>query len=302
MTILLTLFVFMVSFSQMELAKFKALASSREQTFSGPQETTVAALPPPARLPAERNTFQEFMGLLQQASMAQRQTTAPPDNPPAPLAAPSTVSTLPLPAAAAVVPREPDSSPQAAKLSSAPLPAMSEQTTATPPVDVPSAPVARQEAPSAVQALATTLQSLVTALPAQGLVGIETQDHYLFLRLLGHTTFASGKAELRPEVLPTLRAIGAIVRQTPHEIFVAGHTDDVPIRGSIFKSNLELSAARAATVVDYLVRQAQVAPERIATMGFGEYRPLVPNTSETTRQQNRRVEIILSAKPAAPGR
>jgi flagellar motor protein MotB len=180
--------------------------------------------------------------------------------------------------------QEPAPSPQMVSVSSftAPQPAVS----------------ASQGIAAALQTTAAELQTLLTNFAPQGMMELEAQDHYLVMRLLGQTTFASGKAELRPEVLSTLQAIGQVVRQTPYEIFVAGHTDDVPIRGSVFKSNLELSAARAATVVDFFVRHDLVSPARIATMGFGEYRPLVPNTSEANREQNRRVEIILTARPA----
>jgi chemotaxis protein MotB len=91
--------------------------------------------------------------------------------------------------------------------------------------------------------------------------------------------------------------IGNVLQSTPYEVFVAGHTDDQPIRGGVFKSNLALSAARAAAVVDFFLQHGFVSPDRIATMGYGEYRPVVPNTSEADRERNRRVEIILSAKP-----
>jgi hypothetical protein len=53
-------------------------------------------------------------------------------------------------------------------------------------------------------------------------------------------------------------------------------------------------------VVDFFVTQGLVPAERIATMGFGEYRPLVPNDTPEDRQKNRRVEIILTASPTLP--
>lgn len=144
---------------------------------------------------------------------------------------------------------------------------------------------------------AAQLRKLLAPLEAEGLVELETQEHSLVMRLPGHTTFDSGKAEIKPDMVPILRAVGDIVGRTAHDIFVAGHTDNVPMRGGIYKSNLELSAARAASVVDFFVSQGLVPPDRVATMGFGEYRPLVPNASEAQRRRNRRVEIVLTALP-----
>jgi chemotaxis protein MotB len=129
----------------------------------------------------------------------------------------------------------------------------------------------------------------------QGLIELEMQGNYLVMRLLGHTTFDSGKAEIRAAMLPTLQAIGSIVGGTAHDIFVAGHTDNIPTRGGPYRSNLELSVARAAAVVDFFVTQGLVPADKIATMGFGEYRPLAPNDTPENRQKNRRVEIILTA-------
>jgi chemotaxis protein MotB len=139
------------------------------------------------------------------------------------------------------------------------------------------------------------LRQLLAPLEAQGLIELDANDDYLILRLLGHVTFDSGKAELKPDIMPTLRTIGELIGETKRNVFVAGHTDNVPIRGGTYRSNLELSVARAASVVDFFLDERLLPPNKIATMGFGEYRPLVPNDSEVNRRKNRRVEIILAA-------
>jgi chemotaxis protein MotB len=147
---------------------------------------------------------------------------------------------------------------------------------------------------------AAQLRKLLAPLEAEGLVELETKAGSLVMRLPGHLTFDSGKAEIKPDMVPILRTVGGIVGRTEHDLFVAGHTDNVPIRAGLYKSNLELSAARAASVVDFFVSQGFVLPDRVATMGFGEYRPLVPNDSEAHRRRNRRVEIVLTSLPAFP--
>jgi chemotaxis protein MotB len=81
---------------------------------------------------------------------------------------------------------------------------------------------------------------------------------------------------------------------------VEGHTDNRPIRTLQFPSNWELSAARAASVVNYLARLG-IAPGRMAAVGYGEYRPKADNRSEQGRAKNRRVTLVISAgsDPAA---
>ena len=82
--------------------------------------------------------------------------------------------------------------------------------------------------------------------------------------------------------------------KTKGEIIIAGHTDNVPLIGGQFKSNLGLSMARAGSVAEYLLKSTSIDPKRLSTMGFGEYRPLASNDTEAGRQKNRRVEIIVS--------
>nr|MBL0712146.1 OmpA family protein [Desulfobacterales bacterium] len=84
---------------------------------------------------------------------------------------------------------------------------------------------------------------------------------------------------------------------TEGDIIVAGHTDNVPVRGGPFESNLKLSIARAAEVAEFMIDQVGIPPRRISTMGFGKYRPTHTNDSPNGREKNRRVEIILTAIP-----
>jgi len=78
---------------------------------------------------------------------------------------------------------------------------------------------------------------------------------------------------------------------------IAGHTDNVPVKGGPYKTNLKLSIARAATVAQFLLDQHTIDPRRVSTMGFGEYRPIADNTSADGRRKNRRVEIIVGTLP-----
>ena len=125
-------------------------------------------------------------------------------------------------------------------------------------------------------------------------VEIEVKDNQLTIRLMGEATFDTGKADLRKEFEPLLLKIGEGLSKTKREIIIAGHTDNVPLSGGPFKSNLGLSMARAGSVAEYLLKSTSIDPKKLSTMGFGEYRPLASNDTDEGRQKNRRVEIVVS--------
>lgn len=132
-----------------------------------------------------------------------------------------------------------------------------------------------------------------------GLIEFDADEHKIRIRLMGESTFRSGKADIRESMRPLLGKIAGVFRENKENIIIAGHTDNVPLRkGGQFKTNLQLSMARAASVADFFLNQGQISPDRISTMGFGEYRPIAPNDTTEGRQKNRRVEIILGAMPS----
>jgi chemotaxis protein MotB len=133
-------------------------------------------------------------------------------------------------------------------------------------------------------------------------IEIEDKNGQLVIRMMGESTFDSGKAQIKPELKPLILRIGQILTsQTAGDIIFAGHTDNVPVRGGPFQSNLKLSIARAATVAQFMLDQTAIDPKRIATMGFGEFRPIADNSSELGRRKNRRVEIIVGTIPRRQG-
>jgi flagellar motor protein MotB len=107
--------------------------------------------------------------------------------------------------------------------------------------------------------------------------------------------FESGSAELKPDVFPTLDKIIDILKKYPDsDVRIEGHTDNVPLKaGSKFSSNLELSKARAKNVFYYFAKEGKIPVERMKVEGYGETKPIAPNTTEEGRAQNRRVEIII---------
>lgn len=127
----------------------------------------------------------------------------------------------------------------------------------------------------------------------RGLVDVDRRGTQITIRIRERGSFPSGKAELIQPFDSVLKKIGLALEMTDGRIVVSGHTDNVPISTSRFRSNWELSAARAVTMVHELEEKSRVDPERITIQGYGETRPLVPNDTAAQRAQNRRVEVTI---------
>jgi chemotaxis protein MotB len=109
--------------------------------------------------------------------------------------------------------------------------------------------------------------------------------------------FERGSAQLKPSALPILDSISLFLKNSRYEAFIDGHTDNTPpgSKGP-FSSNDELSFARAKAVLDYLINQHGISPEKLAIGAYGDRLPLGDNSTPAGRALNRRVEITL--KPA----
>jgi chemotaxis protein MotB len=130
----------------------------------------------------------------------------------------------------------------------------------------------------------------------KNLIEVEIKDDKVVISMMGETTFDSGKADVRPQMLPLLKKIAAALKTTKGPIIISGHTDNVPINSGPFGSNLALSAARATKVAQTLLSYGHIDPRRLSVAGFGEYQPIESNDSLQGREKNRRVEIILKEK------
>ncbi len=120
------------------------------------------------------------------------------------------------------------------------------------------------------------------------------EDQSVKVSVQGPMFFAQGKADLRPEVTQFLDRLSQIIRQTPYDIHIVGHTDDRAIKTSVFPSNWELSLVRASRVARYLIDTGGIDPARFMVIGRGEFAPVSANTDEEARALNRRVEIIFT--------
>jgi chemotaxis protein MotB len=125
----------------------------------------------------------------------------------------------------------------------------------------------------------------------------------LVIRLLtDKVLFDSGQAVLKPQSGPLLTQVAHLMRLAPgHDVMVEGHTDSVPIRGSLYPTNWELSTARASRVVRALVVHG-ARTIRMGASGYASLHPISSNTTPAGRSRNRRVEIVLlRSKDGAAG-
>ncbi len=151
-----------------------------------------------------------------------------------------------------------------------------------------------------INKLKGTYDQLVGNLKEQindGQVQITQLAGRLSVNMVDKILFNSGEANVKPEGEKVLLKVGTALKTIQDKaIRVEGHTDNVPIAGSLrerFPSNWELSTARATAVVRYLQEKAGIPPERLIAAGYGEHRPIAPNLTPEGRAQNRRIEIVL---------
>jgi chemotaxis protein MotB len=139
----------------------------------------------------------------------------------------------------------------------------------------------------AYQALRQRFQKLVD----EKKLSVQVRNGLMILQLPAGVLFASGKATLSQEGQVTVTELGTVLKDMPDRRFlVAGHTDNVPIKGK-FRDNWDLSAARAVNVARWLVQQGLPA-RQIGAAEYSEYDPVADNATPQGRQDNRRIEIV----------
>lgn len=159
----------------------------------------------------------------------------------------------------------------------------------------PQQPAAQQQpAPAEV---AAELRKVMAEELKNELVDVIERDNMVVIRFRDRAAFSAGDRELSPAILPTLNNIVGVLGRTPGRIRIEGHTDNVPISTELFRSNWDLSAARAASVVHYLVASGLITVDRISAEGFADSRPLEDNQTTEGRARNRRVEISIEVPP-----
>ncbi|UCC78525.1 MAG: OmpA family protein [Candidatus Zixiibacteriota bacterium] len=147
---------------------------------------------------------------------------------------------------------------------------------------------------------ANTLQGELDDLSDKLQIEMEKSEKYTMLRVPEKLLFNFSQARLSESGRNVLNDIAQILsKYTEYDIRVEGHTDNVKIKPEFydkFRSNWELSTARATEVVRYLINKKGIGPERLVAVGYGEHRPIATNDTAEGRQQNRRVEFYIAAR------
>jgi len=127
----------------------------------------------------------------------------------------------------------------------------------------------------------------------KGLVDVRVTEDFIEVELKSDILFASGVGDVSPAAEPVIAELSKVLRDVPNAIRVEGHTDDRPIHSTVFRSNWELSAARAASVV-HLLGLGGVSAARLSVVAHAEQKPVRENESDAGRSANRRVVLIVA--------
>lgn len=246
MSLLLTFFVLLLSFSSMETEQYKKLAGAMRESFG-------------------LQSFDRFAGIVELEGGVVG-------------VAPKHVTPIPLP--------ETD---LGAKVGPAPETVEPE----TPQLKTP-----KPEAEPEADVNRRTFDELQTVLAdeiASNVMDVESAGNVTIVRFPDQVSFPSGSGELKDEFLPVLGKFLSVLEHSEGHIIISGHTDDIPIATTQYRSNWDLSASRAISVAHFILAHTKIAANRITVQGYADSRPLAPNDSVENRARNRRVEITIQS-------
>ena len=153
-----------------------------------------------------------------------------------------------------------------------------------------------RKAQAQAEARAAQFRKLVTqfkTLTDAGKLQVEIRENRMIVRLGDKILFDPGKTELKPEGKEALVQVTAVLKDLPNRNYqVAGHTDNIPIKSKRFRSNWDLSTARAVEVVDFMIASG-LEPKRLSAAGYADQSPVAANDTPENKAKNRRIEITL---------
>ncbi|MEM1090182.1 MAG: MotB family protein [Pseudomonadota bacterium] len=261
MALLMCFFVLLLSFSEMEIKKYKQVAGSMSEAFGVQRQIKSKEIPKGTSIIAQEfspgKPTQTFTIVLQQETTDQNKQNLDFSD-----------SEFKGKAEETADPTEKPDQPI-------------EDPTDKPPID-----------PSILEAAKMIAKALNEEIEL-GMIEVVATPERVAIRVREKGSFESGSATLSEQFLPVLEKMTETLKVTEGEVVVAGHTDDVPIKTARYPSNWELSSARAAAFVRYMTDEAAFAAERLQIRGFADTRPIVPNDTAENRAVNRRVEVSL---------
>lgn len=163
----------------------------------------------------------------------------------------------------------------------------------TGPVPLPDLGAIVAQAPRPTDRVRVELARVLADAIAAGRLELIEDARGLVVSLPERATFAPASTEMTPNALELIARVAAAVQPFDRPLRIEGHTDNVPIHTREFHSNWELSTARAATVIRFLIERVAFDPRRLSAAGYGEFHPRVTNDSPENRARNRRVDIVI---------
>jgi len=259
MSLLMSFFILLLSFSEMDVLKYKQIAGSMQNAFGVQSKIKVRDIPKGTSVIA-----QEFSPGKPQPTLIEniQQVTTPDMN-----------QSLDFKTSEAPAAQENNTQGQGGR--------KSPESTAF--------EVQKEKAEQLAKDLARSLAAELNS----GQIELAAHGRLVIIRIRDKGSFSSGSARLRSQIKPVIAKIRNLLVNTTGEIRVAGNTDDQPIRTPLYPSNWELSGARAASVLRELLKGNKLNEKRFSIYGLADTRPLLPNTSESNRAKNRRVEIMI---------
>jgi len=167
-------------------------------------------------------------------------------------------------------------------------------------MDLAADPQQLRQARRELETIADDLEQALQPLIEKQHVTVKRAELWLEVQINSDILFATGSAVLEAPARDTVARLAEVLSEVNNAVRVEGYTDDRPIRTLQYPSNWELSAARAASVVHLFVRDG-IAPDRLAMIGYGEYRPVGDNLTESGRNANRRVLLVILANDVPAG-
>ncbi|WP_273204694.1 flagellar motor protein MotB [Marinobacter subterrani] len=160
-------------------------------------------------------------------------------------------------------------------------------------IDERSDSAATTKIPGGVIDLASRMIRELESEVASKALSVNYDKHKVVIRFSEAATFRSGEAAIKADMIPIIDRVVKVLSSCTGDVLVSGYTDDRPISSDRYRSNWDLSAARAVSVVHELVMNRKIPAERVVAAGRAETNPLVPNDSPENRALNRRVEIAI---------
>lgn len=144
-----------------------------------------------------------------------------------------------------------------------------------------------------LQGIEGQVDEMIKEMGLEGSVSTSIEERGLVISFNDSIFFESAKAEIMEDMKLKLVSLSTVLNKIDNYIRIEGHTDNVPIRNEYFSSNWQLSSTRASNVVEYLINNGGISPDRLSAVGYGEYRPVADNSTNQGKSKNRRVDILI---------